>query len=96
MSLWTTLTYPFRRTPRRPLATRQPKLVEREVPLGMEATDLDAIEATIRTNQSLERSSTLIGRNRGSFTEAADRTVRPFNDDETYAAEYHRAYGKKD
>jgi len=96
MSLWAFLTYPFRRGPRRPLATRQPQIAEREVPLGMEATDLDVVEATIRRNQSLERASTNFNRNRGSFTQAADRTVRSFKDDETYAAEYHRAYGKKD
>ncbi|WP_164658883.1 hypothetical protein [Tropicibacter sp. Alg240-R139] len=62
----------------------------------MEATDLDIVESTIRQNHSLERSSTIFGRNRGSFTEASERSVRQFKDDETYAAEYHRAYGKKD
>ncbi|WP_243403602.1 hypothetical protein [Shimia abyssi] len=69
---------------------------QRQVPLGMEATDLDAVESTIRQNQSLERSSNIFSRNRGSFTEAASRTIQQFKDDETYAAEYHRAYGKKD
>lgn len=96
MSFWSKLTYPFRPGPRRPLAMRQPKLEKREVPLGMEATDLKGVEATIRQNNSLERSSTIFGQNKGSFAQAADRTVREFKDDETYAAEYHRTFGKKD
>lgn len=96
MSFWNKLSYLFRPGPRRPLAMRQPKLEEREVPLGMEATDLNVVEATIRQNQALDRSSTIFGRNKGSFAEAADRTVREFKDDETYAAEYHRTFGKKD
>ncbi len=96
MSLWNHFIALFRSGPRRPLAMRQPKLEKREVPLGMEATDLDVVEATIRKNHSLERSSTVFGRNRGSFAEAAERSVRQFKDDETYAAEYHRTFGKKD
>lgn len=96
MSFWSTLTYPFRRGPRKPLTARQPKLEQRETPLGMEATDLDVVEATIRQNQSLERSGQIFGQSKGSFAQAADRTVRTFKDDETYAAEYHRTFGKKD
>lgn len=96
MTLWRRLTAPFRLEPRRPLAARQPEQVKRDVPLGMEATDLDLVEATIRKNQSLERSSNIFNRNRGGFAEAADRTQRSFKDDETYAAEYHRAFGKEE
>lgn len=58
----------------------------------MEATDLNIVEQVARRNQSLERSATNI---RGSFAEAADRSVRQFKDDETYANEYHRLYGKE-
>lgn len=101
-SLLSFLSTPFRRGPRRPMATRQPGRDEmgqvREVPLGMEATDLDLIDRVNRRNDALERSSTVAGqgRSKGSFTAAASTRITPMPEDETYAARYHRAYIEKD
>jgi hypothetical protein len=95
MSLWQRLTYPFRSGPRRPLATRQPQAAEPAalVPLGMEATDLSAVSAVNRRNDSLERS---FGGIRPG-TRAQDRAahVERMPDDETYAARFHRAFQQK-
>jgi len=90
MSLWRSLTALFRREPHRPLAYRQPQLRERDVPLGMEATNMDVVDAASRRNQSLERSAKL-----GSFGNYAETPIRAFKDDETYAKQYHRLYDKK-
>jgi len=101
-ALWSLLSAPFRRGPRRPLATRQPGRDEmdqvRRVPLGMEATNLDLVDQVNRRNDALERASTLVGQKHstGSFTAAASTRVAPMPDDETYAARYHRAYIEKD
>lgn len=92
MSLWRRLTAPFRAGPRRPLSTRQPQISDQEVPLGMEATDLDLVNKVNRRNQSLERSNATW---KGSFAEATDRAVKKLKDDETYAKEYHRLYSKE-
>jgi len=92
----------FRRGPRRPLATRQPGRDEmgqvRDVPLGMEATNLDLVDQVNRKNDALERTSALAGQKRGtgSFTAAASTRIAAMPDDETYAARYHRAYIEKD
>ena len=50
-----------------------------------------------KRNASLERVSNLFSQNRrfGSFTETADLDITPMDDDETYAARYHRAYNRK-
>ncbi|WP_299730990.1 hypothetical protein [uncultured Tateyamaria sp.] len=102
MSLLSLLSAPFRRGPRRPLAARQPGRDEmgqiRDVPLGMEATDLDLVDQVNRRNDALERTSTVAGQKRqtGSFAAAASTRVAPMPEDETYAARYHRAYIEKD
>jgi hypothetical protein len=89
---------PFRREPRKPLAYRRPDLDAPErPPLGMEAIDMSVVQSAQRRNASLERVSTLFTSRRqfGSFMENADADVARFNDDETYAARYHRAYNQK-
>ncbi|MEL6452954.1 MAG: hypothetical protein AAFQ19_17000 [Pseudomonadota bacterium] len=101
MGLWASLSYPFRRRPRRPLADRRPGRAdlgqERATPLGMEATDLSLIDRVSRQNDALERTA-LVGRpgQGGSFAAAASTKIDPMPEDETYAARYHRAYIKKD
>ena len=96
------LAAPFRRGPRRPLAMRQPGRGEmgqvRDVPLGMEATNLDLVDRVNRKNDALERASTITGqkRGKGSFAAAASTRIDAMPDDETYAARYHRAYIEKD
>lgn len=101
-TLWSLLSAPFRRGPRRPLATRQPGRSEMQqdsdVPLGMEATNLDLVGRVNRRNDALERAMTLPQSRRfgGSFTAGASTRIAPMPDDETYAAQYHRAYIKKD
>ncbi|MFK7762796.1 MAG: hypothetical protein AB8B62_06005 [Roseobacter sp.] len=100
MRLWTWITYPFVRAPRRPLAQRQPKSVRatgESVPLGLEAIDMSVVDSTNRRNASLERVSTFFSAkgHLGSFTKNADSHVTPLADDETYAARYHRAYNQK-
>ncbi|MEM6371870.1 MAG: hypothetical protein AAF727_03695 [Pseudomonadota bacterium] len=102
-SLLSLLAAPFRRSPRRPLAARQPGRAEmgqdRDVPLGMEATDLALVDRVSRQNDALERTSAVGSARRGakgSFTAAASTTVEAMPDDETYAARYHRAYIEKD
>ena len=101
-ALLSLLSAPFRRGPRRPLAARQPGRAEtvqvRDVPLGMEATNLDLIDQVNRRNDALERANTIAGQrnSKGSFAAAASTRVDPMPDDETYAARYHRAYIQKD
>jgi len=96
------LATPFRRGARRPLAARQPGRAEmgqvRNVPLGMEATNLDLIDQVNRRNDALERVNTIAGQrgSKGSFTAEASTHIDPMPDDETYAARFHRAYIEKD
>lgn len=100
MRFWHTLTYPFRRGPRRPLSHRRPTrdAQTEHTPLGMEALDLALVQSVNRRNASLERVSTFFApkRKTGSFLEHAETSVTPLPDDETYAARFHRAYMKKD
>lgn len=78
----------------RPLTSRQPERRDTShVPLGMEATDLDHIRATMRRNESLERGNTNWTSRKGGFLAgAADTDVAPLSDDETYAARFHAAF----
>tara|TARA_R110002049_G_scaffold10127_2_gene50217 strand:+ start:8511 stop:8858 length:348 start_codon:yes stop_codon:yes gene_type:complete len=80
-----------------PLAQRQPPVAGagEKTPLGMEATDLDAVASTNRRNESLERGHTSWTRRRGGFfLGGADVDVRPWADDETYARRYFTAFKK--
>lgn len=98
MSIWATLTYPFRRQPRRPLAARQPaRPANREVPLGMEATDLTLVDRVNRRNDALERVNQTSAHRDGpsEYVASASTDVTPMPEDETYAARYHRAFTKK-
>ena len=101
-ALLSLLLVPFRRRPRRPFAARQPGRAEmgqvRDVPLGMEATDLDLVDRVNRRNDALEKVNTIAGqkRTKGSFTGAASTHIAPMPEDETYAARYHRTYIEKD
>lgn len=100
MSLWTWITFPFVRGPRRPLAQRQPqpaRATGQSAPLGLEAIDMSVVDATNRRNASLERVSAFYNAkgSLSSFMENADSHVVPLTDDETYAARYHRAYNQK-
>lgn len=92
MPLWRRIISLFLPGPRRPFATRQPQFKDREVELGMEATDMKIVDAAHRRNQSLDRGNTW----HGSFAEATDRSVKTFKDDAKYARDYHRLYGPKD
>lgn len=98
--LWQTLTYPFRRGPRRPLAARRPERDEMgqqmEIPLGMEATDLKLIDRVARQNDALERTHVMKNRGTGMFFARQATQIDPMPEDETYAARFHRAYNKKD
>lgn len=82
--------------PRRhvPLSQRQPQRRKREVPLGMEAIDLDAVGSANRRNESLERGQTNWLSNVGFFGRS-DVDIEPLANDETYAARYHAAFHKK-
>ena len=65
--------------------------MERVVPLGQEATDLQMVEQVARRNGALERS------HHGRGLMGAIRTdVEPMPDDETYAVRYHSAFASKD
>ena len=88
--------YLNRRSARRhvPLSARQPERRKREVPLGMEAIDLDALSSANRRNESLERGQTNWLSNLGVFGRS-DAEIAPLADDETYAARYHAAFHKK-
>lgn len=95
MTLWERLTYPFRTAPRRPLAQRRPHAERdtRDVPLGMEATDLKAVSAVNRRNDALER--VFGGIRPGARAQDRAAHVEHMPDDETYAARYHRAFQQK-
>lgn len=77
----------------RTLASRQPERRTREVPLGMEALDLDEVSRATRRNESLERGQTNWLSTKG-FLGRADTDVQPLADDETYAARYYSAFQK--
>ncbi len=100
-TLWRIISAPFRRGPRRPLASRQPGRAEmgqvRDVPLGMEATDFSIVDRASRRNDALERTNNIHSiQSKDSFAAAASTKVDAMPDDETYAARYHRAYLKKE
>ena len=99
--LWQIISYPFRRQGRRPLAARRPGRdvmgQTRGVPLGMEATDMSVVNRVNRRNDALERASAVFSRDtRQNATIGSSLHVAPMPEDETYAAQYHRAYIKKD
>lgn len=101
MTLWRLLTSPFRRGPRQPLAHMRPEPApQREIPLGMEAIDMDMVEKVSRQNDALERTNRIASGQRGGMTGHWSRQsathVEPMPEDETYAARYHRAYNRKD
>lgn len=76
----------------KPLSSRQPERApQRDVPLGMEATDMKVVNDANRRNESLERGQTN-WMNRGSMSAATD--VPPMADDETYAKRFHAAFIK--
>ena len=89
------------RGPRRPLAARRPDRGEmgqvRDVPLGMEATDLGLIDKVNSRNDALERVALI--RSRGArvsgLTGRTSTQVDAMPEDETYAARFHRAFQKK-
>lgn len=78
----------------RPMSSRQPSRVERKVPLGMEALDLESVSRVTRRNESLERGQTNWLRGTGFFGRS-DTDVAPLADDETYSARYHAAFQRK-
>ncbi len=80
-------------TVRRPLSARQPERREPDVPLGMEALDLDEVSRTNRLNESLERGQTN-WLTRTGFFGRPDTDIQPLADDETYAARYYNAFQK--
>lgn len=96
--MWRMLTWPFRPGPRRPLARRRPE-PKRIGPssLGMEAVDMGLVDRVNRRNGALERVSTLFlpARSIRSFIEQSQTGAAPVPDDETYTAQYHRAYIEK-
>lgn len=85
------LQYRAQKSTYKSLASRQPARQARDVPLGMEATDLEAVSRTNRRNESLERGQTNWLSSRGFFGRA-DTDAAPLADDETYAARYHTAF----
>ena len=99
MSLWRLITYPFRRQPRGPLASRRPDRAElgqtRNVPLGMEETDLDLVQKVARKNDALEKTNLAYEQNKGFLTGHRNTHVAPMPEDESYAARFHRAFNKK-
>ncbi|MEP4195429.1 MAG: hypothetical protein ABJL99_07300 [Aliishimia sp.] len=102
MSLWDMLSYPFRSAPRRPLSAIQPERatdLDGQVPLGLEAMDLEAVARSNRQNDALERIHSAPGAGSaplgGKQTQNLATHVALMPDDETYAARYHRAFKKK-
>ncbi|MEP3844861.1 MAG: hypothetical protein ABJM43_05925 [Paracoccaceae bacterium] len=99
MSLWRIITYPLRRQPRVPLASRRPDRAElgqtRNVPLGMEETDLDLVQKVARKNDALEKTNLAYEQNKGFLTGHRNTHVAPMPEDESYAARFHRAFNKK-
>ena len=83
--------YRAQRSTYRPLANRQPPRRPSDVPLGMEATDLEAVSRANRRNESLERGQTNWLASKGVFGRA-DTDVPPLADDETYAARFHDVF----
>lgn len=85
--------YQSQRGTYRALSNRQPaRKVSKDVPLGMEAMDLDAVNAAARRNESLERSHTSWTRKGGLLNGAADTDIQPLSDDETYAKRFYAAF----
>lgn len=75
----------------RPLSSRQPERRTRDVPLGMEAIDMDELSRTNRRNESLERGQTNWLSAKGFFGRP-DTDIAPLADDETYAKRYSDAF----
>lgn len=88
--------YRSRRHIYRPLSSRQPaRQANGDIPLGMEAIDLDHVARTTRRNESLERATTnWMRKGTGIMGSATETHIEPLADDETYAARYHAAFHK--
>ncbi len=99
MRLLDVLTYPFRRQPRRPLSARRPDRgamgQTRNVPLGMEATDMALVDKVARRNDALERANQISTHLNGTYTAASSLHVKAMPEDETYAARFFRAFKMK-
>jgi hypothetical protein len=99
MGLLKWLSYPFRRQPRRPLATRRPDRRDmgqsRKVPLGMEATDMSVVDAASRRNDALERAHQVRHNDGDNYTAQSSLHVEPMPEDETYARHFYRAFQKR-
>ena len=79
----------------RRLSGRQPaRRISKDVPLGMEATDIDSVNSVNRRNESLERSHTNWTRGSRTRSASADTDIQPLADDETYAKRFHTAFLK--
>lgn len=85
-----------RRGKHRPLARHHPQAArpKQAVPLGMEATGIEAFQKAVRSNTAFMDKTSVRG-DKHSWTEAHSQ---PFSDDdakdETYATRFHAAFGK--
>lgn len=76
----------------RPLSERRPQpRNDSDVPLGLEAIDMETLSEANRRNESLERGQ-LNWLRSGGFFGRADTDVAPWADDATYAARFHAAF----
>jgi len=91
--------YPFRRRPRRPLATRRPDRnamgQSDATPLGMEATDMALVNRVNQRNDALERASANYARGGRHVFGRPSTHVEAMPEDETYAARFARVFQKK-
>lgn len=79
----------------RSLASRRPEAAAREVPLGMEATDLKTVARIARANQRFERNNLawVFGKS-NRFLGDQDRDIEQAPEDHSYAAWFHRSFMK--
>jgi hypothetical protein len=79
---------------RRPLSRlAESETYQKPVPLGHEAIDLAAFDRAVAANTALANKTSSDGRNH-SYLAVHAQPPLPMPDDATYAARYHKAFGK--
>ena len=91
----------FQRSPRVPLSARRPDVTgaatqtQHPSTLGLEAIDMDVVNAANRRNDALERVAGAGWTGNKGANEGRATYVPPMPEDETYAATYHAVWNRK-
>ncbi len=87
----------LKRGKHRPLSHSRPEREQPKKPdLGMEATDAEAFNRSIRVNEGFMAKTSVGGKYKSWMDAYSQPAVEPKEEDETYAARYYNAHGPKE